>query len=97
MQEEKVRRDDGLVLGLADKGYKGIDLHTHSSSRDTAEVREFKSRALAHHENFNGLITKFEVLKQEFRHDLEKHSHCFEPVVVICHYCLEHGSSLLTV
>jgi hypothetical protein len=100
MQEEKNRRGlNGLVLGLADHGYKGVakDILTHHSSHDTEEVREFKSRALSRHENFNGRITSFEVLKQEYRHDLETHPVCFEAVVVICQYHLDNGSSLLVV
>lgn len=101
MRDEKASRgpNGGDVLGVADKGYKGVakEFISHSSSRDSPEVREFKSRALSRHENFNGRLTNFAVLKQEFRHNLEMHPICFEAVVVICQYHLDNGSSLLEV
>jgi hypothetical protein len=100
MREERaLRGPNATVLGIADKGYKGVakDVLTLSSSRDSAELREFKSRASARQENFNARITSFEVLKQEFRHKLERHQTCFEAVVVICQYHLDNGSSLLIV
>jgi hypothetical protein len=99
MREERdARGPNGQVLGLADQGYNGVakDLITHNSSHDSEEVREFKSRALSRHENFNRRITSFEVLKQQYRHSLELHPICFEAVVVICQYHLDNGSSLLT-
>ena len=85
-------------LGIADKGYRGeAVLLAASSSLDTPEVREFKSRALARHEKFNGQMKNFGCLSEQFRHGLEKHKMCFEAVGVICQCQLENGSPLMVV
>jgi len=85
-------------LGIADKGYRGEgDLLAVPTSHDTPDVREFKSRALARHEKFNGQLKNFGCLSNQFRHDLSKHQPCFEAVAVICQYQLENGSPLITV
>lgn len=85
-------------IGIADKGYRGeSELLTMSSSLDAPEVREFKSRALARHEKFNGQLKNFGCLSEQFRHGLERHQMCFQAVTVICQCQLENGSPLMAV
>ena len=88
-------------LGVADKGCRGeCALLSMPNSSDTAEVREFKGRALARHEKFNGQIKNFGCLSGQFRHHqdgFEKHQLCFEAVVVICQHQLENGSPSMVV
>ena len=55
--KEKMRDSE---LGIADKGYRGESvLLALPTSHDAAEVREYKSRALAHHEKCNGQLKNF--------------------------------------
>jgi DDE superfamily endonuclease len=83
---------------IVDKGYKNADPKLcKPSSHDSKEMREFKSRARARHESFNGRIKIFHCLSQRFRHGVGKHQHCFEAVCVICQYQLECGSPLFDV
>ena len=85
-------------LGIADKGHRGEGAHlTMAMSIDSQEVREFKSRALARHEKFNGQVKNFGCMSEQFRHGLEKHKMCFEATVVICQHELENGSPLMAV
>mgnify|MGYP007080194443 CR=1 FL=1 len=91
-------------MGIADKGYRGeAALLSIPTSHDTEQVREFKSRALARHEKFNGQLKNFAALSEKFRHGLEKdqmvekHQSCFEAVTVICQCQLENGSPLVVV
>jgi hypothetical protein len=87
---------------IADKGYRGeevddgiISLH---NSLDSDEVRTFKSRARARHENFNGRLKRYGVLEGTFRHHVDKHETCFNAVLVLCQYemegALEHRTIL---
>jgi hypothetical protein len=87
---------------IADSGYSGVEGGGVSTPNklDTAEVKEFKRRARARHENFNGRIKNFGVLSQTFRHKknrLEKHQTAFEAVCVIVQYQLENGSPLFEI
>jgi hypothetical protein len=87
---------------IADSGYSGVRGGGVSTPNrlDTAEVKEFKRRARARHENFNGRIKNFGVLSQTFRHKknrLEKHQTAFEAVCVIVQYQLENGSPLFEI
>lgn len=91
-------------LGVGDKGYRGeSDLISLPNSQDSEEVREFKSRALARHEKFNGQIKNFACMSEKFHHGglgqqtFEKHQMCFEAVAVICQYQLENGSPMMVV
>jgi len=88
----------GGKLGLADKGCRGeAALLSMASSQDTPEVREFKGRALARHEKFNGQLKNFGCLSEQFRHGIEKHKMCFEATAVICQHQLENDSPLVVV
>jgi len=94
----KAKMTAGKELGLADKGCRGeAALLAMASSQDSTEAREFKSRALARHEKFNGQLKNFGCLSEQFRHGIEKHKMCFEAVAVICQHQLENGSPLMVV
>jgi len=85
-------------LLVADLGYRGEKLLIATpNSHDTIEVREFKSRALARHETFNGKIKLFKCLALRFRHGIKKHKVCFEAVAVIGVYMIENGAPLFYV
>jgi hypothetical protein len=84
-------------LVVADLGYRGeSEFIATPNSHDTAEVRAFKSRILARHESFNGKVKQFKILRDRFRHGVEKHSMAFEAACVITQYRLEHGSALMS-
>jgi hypothetical protein len=87
---------------ITDAGYSGVQGGGVSTPNklDTPKVKEFKRRARARHENFNGRIKNFGVLSQTFRHKknrLEKHQTAFEAVCVIVQYQLENGSPLFEI
>lgn len=54
------------------------------NSQDSEELRTFKARARMRQENFNNRLKRFGCLKNSFRHDRDKHGHCFVAVAVIC-------------
>jgi len=60
---------------------------------DTPEVKAFKRRVRARHENFNARIKLFDVLSQKFRHDVPKHRIVFEAVCVIVQHDIENHPS----
>jgi len=85
-------------LVIADLGCRGEKLIIATpNSHDDPEVREFKSRALARHETFNGKIKLFRCLSHRFRHGIEKHKIAFEAACVIGVYMIENGSPLFDV
>ena len=49
---------------------------------------------MARHEIVNGRIKNFRVLKNEFRHGLQKHSICFHAVVNIVQASIDYGERL---
>lgn len=81
--------------GIADGGYTGYpnELST-PNAHDSPSVRKFKSRASHRHEAFNGMLKKFDCLKDKFRHGEEKYVLCFLACAVLCQYQLELGSPL---
>ena len=81
---------------LADDGYEQEDLKDHCITKnglDPPEIVDFKNRALSRHEKFNGILKKFGVLKQVFRHRdvLLLHEDCFKAACVVAMYELELG------
>jgi len=85
-------------LVVADLGYRGeMKIIATPNSHDTVEVREFKSRALARHESFNGVIKQFQCLARRFRHGMKKHKMCFEAACVIGVYMIEEDRPLFDV
>jgi hypothetical protein len=83
---------------IADKGYIGeSEKVSFANSHDSDEIRNFKGRARARHEGFNGRIKNFKCLDERFRHGIPKFKICFEAVCVICVYQMDNGSPLYDV
>lgn len=81
---------------IADRMYKDA-VCAIRNPLDTLVVAEFKRRARARHENFNGRLKTFKALGSRFRHGHEKHKAVFEAVCVIVQYELENGHPLFDV
>lgn len=99
-------RDDGGLKektpkgkkGIADQGYRGEkEILCTPNSRDTPALREYKTRARARHETFNGRLKNFASLDNQFRHGMAKHKICFEAICVIVQYQLENGAPLFDI
>ncbi len=81
--------------GIADGGYPGHPkVLSTPNKHDSKAVKKFKSRALKRHEKFNGMTKNFDCLSGRFRHSVDRFTHCFEAVCVICQYQLENGDPL---
>ena len=100
------RKEDGLKSKIphgkriiGDRGYRGDRCNNVSirNPRDTPQVKEFKNRALARHENFNGRIKNFAILAERFRHPLDLHRAVFEAICVLVQYDMENGHPLTEV
>ena len=79
-------------LVIADKAYGSEELsHVIAAPNplDSDAVKDFKKRARARHENFNGLINVYGCLKHQYRHGTYKHQKCFDAVVTLCQYGIE--------
>ena len=53
-----------------------------------------KANARHRHEMVNERLKNFNVLANDFRHSLEKHSACFRAVAVIAQLNIENGENL---
>lgn len=83
---------------IADQGYNGEpQLISTRNILDSQLIREFKSRARARHETFNGRLKTSSVLKNFFRQTLDKHGPIFEAICVIVQFQLNHGGKLFDV
>ena len=108
--DKKVFKEKGLYdkipkgkFALADDGYTGYadKCSTRNKQYDSDSVKEFKRRALARHETFNGKLKQFAILNQPFRgrgaSRMVKHQVIFEACVVLGQYQMENGSPLFSV
>ena len=66
---------------LGDSAYKSSNKATFKKKIDSKELRDFKNRALARHETFNGRIKNFGSLANRWRHCIKKHKSVMEAVV----------------
>ena len=83
---------------IGDRGYRGEQEKVSiRNPHDSATVKDFKNRARARHESFNGRIKQFRVLDARFRHDVDEHQVVFEAVCVILQYEMENGHPLFDV
>ena len=67
---------------------------------DSPELRKFKRRVRARHENFNARIKNFNVLNSAFRAKKDrfaKHKAAFEAVCVLVQFDMEFDSPLFSV
>lgn len=83
------------MKAIGDSGYRGEPEFIATKSRlDPPIVRKFKSRARSRHETVNNRIKKFNCIKEQFRHGIEKHKTVFEAVCVLCQYEFEYDKPL---
>lgn len=64
-------------LAITDGGYDGRAKCSITNPRESKEVRQFKSRARARHETFNGRLSFYRSLNDTFRHSRHK---CLTPL-----------------
>ena len=90
-----------LLLGkkaIGDGIYQGHEKAVSFPNRcDSYGVAKFKSRALKRHESFNGMLKKFRILSDCFRHRVDKIAPAFESIAVICQYKIEREEPLYDV
>ena len=90
---EELRRRGQKAIG--DRGYNGAPKQISTpNAHDNKGVALFKRRALMRHENFNGLIKRFDVTNSCFRHSHERFEDAFEAVCVLCQYKVEKEAPL---
>lgn len=83
--------------GIADNLYDGdcLDKLATSNDFDAKDVRRFKRRARARHENFNDRLKSFAILDERFRHGVPKHKTVFEAACVLCQYEIDIDHPLM--
>ena len=68
---------------------------------DPPSLKNFKKRARARHETFNGRLKRFQVLTDRFCHgtkdEMKYHKLVFEACVIICQFEIETDHPLLNV
>ena len=79
----------------ADTGYGGEEdwIRVPSDCCTKAEKRD-KNRIRARHEACNRRFKCWGILKQEFRHDINKHGSVFRAIVAITQLCIDSGGCL---
>ncbi len=89
--------DEGEMVE-ADGGYCGEKWYIKVPKDATSEEQKrLKTITRSCHETANKRFKIFEVLKKQFRHELEKHLMCFRAVAVITQLSIENGHPLFTV
>lgn len=84
--------DEG-ELTMADKGYNDPKYFLLPSQENGVEHKHIMSR----HETVNKRLRQFKILKEIFRHSLEKHPKVFNAVVNLTEMMLENGEPLFSV
>ena len=92
--EEKIP-ENKYVLG--DSAYKSSAKAKVKKRSDSKDLKEFKNRALARHETFNGRIKNFNCLQNRWKHCISKHKSAMEAVCVLVQYDMENGHPLFEV
>ena len=81
----------------ADAGYEGEDWHIRTPAAHhcrSEKEKDMKSHARHCHEMVNERLKNFDVLSDDFRHSIEKHSSCFRAVSILTQLNIEHGDAL---
>ncbi|CAK4561386.1 unnamed protein product [Aphanomyces euteiches] len=79
-------------MTMADRGY--ADPEYFNTPTYYPETASLQKTIMARHETVNRRLKRFGVLKQVFRHQVEKHSFCFFDVVNIVELVIEICSPL---
>ena len=82
---------------IADRGYCGEPDLSTPNTLDGEDLKLFKRRARARHENLNRRLKEYRILSERFRHDLGKHKMVFEAVCVVVQYDIENERPLFQV
>ena len=82
---------------IADKIYSGIEKVALHNSLDEEWVRNIKARARARQESINARLKSFGILRQRFRHGMNKHGLFVRACLVLCIIGMENGSPLFNV
>lgn len=80
----------GNEITLADKGYKDRQYFKNPENI-------FEKRVLARHETLNGKLKNFYILKNRFRHPLQKHPIVFHACVNVVQVLINEGEKLFTI
>ena len=88
---------------IGDSIYAGeTDYCSTKNDLDSKEVRQFKERALARHENFNQRLKCYKILTDKYRHGRTikeapklPHGFAFRAVCLLVMFQLENGSTRL--
>jgi hypothetical protein len=82
----------------ADRGYRGEPTKIRTPvDYQTRREKKRKSRARACQETVNKRFKQWGCLKQCFHHDLSKHKHVFQAVVVLTQLSINNGEALFGV
>ena len=85
-------------IALMDRGYRGGGKCVSTvNSLDSDELNEFKTRALARHENFNARLKRFKILREKFRCSHKKHGVVFDSVCCLCQLEMMFGMPVFDV
>jgi len=84
-------------FGIADRGCAGQEKLSAKNLRDPKLFRQFKARALARHETFNGRLKMFNALCHVCKHDVDKHKFAFEAICVTIQHQMDNGSPIFDV
>ena len=84
-------------FGIGDRGYDGQEKISAKNLRDPKPFRQFKARALARHETFNGRLKMYNALNYVYKHDVDKHKFVFQAICVTVQYQMDNGSPIFDV
>lgn len=88
--------EGGRLVG--DEGYRGEPGFISTQNNfDSDELADFKKRARARHETFNGRLKNFAILSDVFRHNHKKHQIVFDSVCAIAQYEINNNHPLFDV
>ena len=75
-----------------DAGYSGdVCCSPPNDFGGNREWRVMKARAMARHENTNGMLKRFNVLRHSFRGDIGTHGLYFRAVVAVVQHDIKNG------
>ena len=77
---------------LADGGYADGGQFFETPTGYNNEDQRMKQRARARHETINGRLKNWKILREPFRHGVEKHCNVFLAVINITHMLMAAGS-----
>jgi hypothetical protein len=109
--DHDIFRDDGLKeklgstpgkMGIADSGYEmgrveDMGFLCVPNTRNSQELRRFKSRVRSRHETLNGRLSNFKILQDTFQHGMKCHGIASEAVAIIVQYQMDNGAPIFDV